>query len=70
MNITINECIGIGHGCILTIARSILRVERDSDKGSYTYKQLIQHDDFSSPDDYHPMRRDQIAKMKAQRRLG
>lgn len=67
---TMNDFIGDGHGCVLTVARNIPGLERDSNKGFYLYGQLPRHNDYSNTDNYNKMREDQISKLKLNRRLG
>ncbi|KAL1839526.1 hypothetical protein VTJ49DRAFT_1428 [Mycothermus thermophilus] len=68
--IPLNEFMGDGKGCVLTVVRSIPGVERDSDKGFYLASQLPQANDYSNTDDYNHMRENQMAKLKLKRRLG
>ncbi|KAK4203356.1 hypothetical protein QBC40DRAFT_316981 [Triangularia verruculosa] len=65
-----NDFIGDGRGCVLTVARNIPGLERDASKGFYLQGQLPRHNDYSDTDDYNHMRNDQISKLKTNRRLG
>jgi hypothetical protein len=64
---TMNDFIGDGRGCVLTVACAIPGAERDSDKGFYLEGR---HNDFSDTDNYNYMREDQISKLKLNCRLG
>lgn len=68
-NITLNEFIGDGQGCVLTIVRNI-RAPMQPERGLYVYGQLGQTNQYSDTNSARRMGPDQLAKMKLHRRLG
>ena len=67
---TMNDFIGDGQGCVMTVARNIPGMDADPEKGFYLYDKLPRHNDYSDTDDFNAMRNDQISKLKLNRRLG
>jgi hypothetical protein len=68
-NVTMNEFIGDGRGCVLTVVRNI-DVPIDSERGIYVFGQLGQTNQYSATIEPWVMGPDQLAKMKLHRRLG
>ncbi|KAI1863819.1 uncharacterized protein JN550_009317 [Neoarthrinium moseri] len=71
-SITMNDYIGDGVGCVLTLARSIPGVstsEADPAKGFYHSNSFPRIGDFSSTDDMRTLAEDQVAKMTMNRAI-
>jgi hypothetical protein len=68
-DVTMNEFIGDGKGCVMTVSRNVVGAEEDATKGFYLYKDMQQFNHYADTDNYRTMAEDQISKMKMNRVL-
>jgi hypothetical protein len=66
-NITMNEFIGDGKGCVISILRNINN--NGADKGQYPYSSMGQYNQYSNTEYINIMAPDQVAKLKTNRIL-
>ncbi|CZS97930.1 uncharacterized protein RAG0_06810 [Rhynchosporium agropyri] len=68
-DLTMNQLIGDGQGCVISLYHNIPAIE-DASKGFYGYNKLNTYNKYAETDDYEKMRADQLAKLQQNRKLG
>lgn len=68
-DLTMNQLVGDGQGCVISLYRNIPATE-DASKGFYGYGKLNAYNRYAETDDYEKMRADQLSKLQQNRKLG